>query len=159
MTTANRSREHRKKAREYERFLRDDADWDYAYILRLLKYKLERTRRCIVSNNIVVSASKIGRQIAKVEELLARVLADQYFEEIGGPFQSKYGRLRMVTGRARKGERSVPVSFKFTKETKANSDQIRREHRALMHRAERLRRRDLAKAFRLMEEHIWGWWD
>ena len=64
MAKTNRSQEHAKKAREYARFLRDDFDWDYAFILRLLRYKLERTRRCIVSNEIVVSAPRVDRQIA-----------------------------------------------------------------------------------------------
>jgi hypothetical protein len=65
----------------------------------------------------------------------------------------------MITGRAKKGERSVPVTFKFAKETQLNSAKIHREHRALIAKADRLRRRDLAKAFRSMEKNIWGWWD
>ena len=159
MVASTRRREHSKKLREYARFLRDDHDWDYAYILRVLRYKLERTRRCIVSNDLVQSASKIGRQISRVEGLLERVIDDKYVEEIGVSFYAKYGRPRMLVGRAAKGERSAPVTIKFAKETVRNSEKLRRRHHALVAKADRMRRRDLATAFRIMEKHIWGWWD
>lgn len=54
-----RKKEFEKKLSDYKKFLKNDHDWDWAYILRLLKYKLERTRKCIVSNHIIRSAPKI----------------------------------------------------------------------------------------------------
>ncbi|MBI3018684.1 MAG: hypothetical protein HYY61_02180 [Deltaproteobacteria bacterium] len=73
-----RTKEFKKKISDYKKFLKNDHDWDGAYILRLLKYKLERTRKCIVSNHIIQSAPKKGRQIKVVEDLLDRVLKDKY---------------------------------------------------------------------------------
>jgi hypothetical protein len=159
MKKSKRAQEHAKKMREYSKHLKDDFDWDYSYILRLLQYKLERTRKCIVSNNIVSSAPKIAQQITAVEDLLKRVIEDQYLDEIGAPFYAKFGRLKMSSRGTKKGEKFVPVTLKFEKETQRNSALLRRKHIALMLKAERMRRRDLSKAFKLMEKNIWGWWD
>ena len=159
MKKSKRSLEQAKKIREYAKHLKDDFDWDYAYILRLLQYKLERTRKCIVNNSIVSSAPKIARQIATVEDLLKRVIDDQYLEEVGAPFYAKYGRLKMISRGAKKGEKYVAVTLKFAKETQRNSALLRRKHNALIIKAERMQRRDLSKAFKLMEKNIWGWWD
>ncbi len=150
---------HDKKLREYRKVLKDDEDWDWTYILRMLQYKLERTRKCIVANNIIVEAPKVARQIRAVEILLERVERDQYYDEITKDFRKKYGKIRMISGKREPGVASVSVQFKYTRETPANSKQIRRESLRLWRRAERMQHRDLRKAFNLMLRDIWGWWD
>jgi len=147
-----------KKLREYKKILQKDADWDWIYILRLLKYKLERTRKCILSNDIVVSAPKIAKQIQAVETLLERVEKDQYFDEISKDFHQKYGKLRMVTKKV-KGKPYHAVKCNFTKETETNSKEIHKEFSKLRRRAEFMQRNDIKKAFALMHKNIWGWWD
>jgi len=57
---------YEKKVREYARALKDDEDWDWAFIIKLLQYKLKRTRLCIESNNIVASSKQIAKQIKQV---------------------------------------------------------------------------------------------
>ena len=148
-----------KKLREYRNVLKKDEDWDWHFILQLLRYKLERTRRCILSNNIVVEAPKIARQIREVAVLLERVEKDRYYDEISIDFRKKYGRIRMITGKAQKGAKSVPVEFKYQRETPKNSAVIRKESRRLWKQAERMQHYDLKKAFDLMQKNIWGWWD
>lgn len=157
--TLRRKRAFEKKLSEYRRLLRDDFDWDYAYILKLLQYKLSRTRRCIVANNIVVSAKKIGNQIQKVENLLGRVLNDCYYEEISRSFHKKYGRSRLIKLPREKGARGVPVVIRYPKKTPQNSRQIHRAAMKLFKKAERMKSNDLKKAFDLMRKDIWGWWD
>ena len=76
----------KKKLKEYQEILKNDEDWDWAYILRLLKYKLERTRKCISANAIIRDAPKVARQIRQVEVLLGRVEEDKYFEQISKIF-------------------------------------------------------------------------
>lgn len=156
----NRAKSFQKKLSEYRKFLKDDYDWDYAYILKLLAYKLKRTRECILSNNIVVSAPKIAKQIQEVETLLNRVTEDSYEDEILKEFHKKYGRLRTIKLPTNKEKpHLVPVQLKFRKETKENSAQIHREFRKLLQKAHRMKERDLNKAFDLMKKNIWGWWD
>lgn len=154
-----KKKELERKMVEYRRFLKDDYDWDYVYILRLLQYKLSRTRKCIVSNNIVVSAKKIGGQIQKVEDLLNRVIKDRYYDQISESFHKKYGALKMITFPPEKGAQSTPVVFRYQKENPRNSERIHREGMRLHQKAEKMRMSDLRKAFHLMNKNIWGWWD
>lgn len=145
--------------REYRRFLKDDFDWDYHYILRLLQFKLARTRKCIVSNNIVTSAKRIGKEIKRVEDLLSRVMDDHYYDEISKEFRKKYGRSRIVKLPHEKGAKSIPITIRYQRETPKNSKEIHRKVRRLHRKAERMKVRDLRKAFDLMNRNIWRWWD
>lgn len=148
-----------KKLKEYRHVLKDDEDGDYAYILQLLKYKLERTRKCIVANEIITSNEIVGRQIKQVEGLLGRVLADQYNDELFKDFHKKYGRLKLRSGKGKPGSRSVPVILYYAKETPANREQAKREASKLYKRADKMRVNDLNRAFDLMKKSIWRWWD
>lgn len=147
------------KIRGYRAVLRDDFDWDWGYILRLLRYKLERTRKCIVANDIIADARTVARQIRAVEVLLQCIVDDRYYEQIARRFHKKYGRLRMIAGRAEPGTKAVPVTFKYARETPANRERVHREARRLHRQAEKMQREDLKRAFALMHQHIWGWWD
>ncbi len=155
-----RSKEFKKKLNEYRRFLKDDYDWDYAYILRLISYKLKRTRECIIKNNLVTSAHKIAKQIKQVETLLNRVDNHAYADEVLKDFHRKYGQLRMIMApKEKRGKNSIPVHFKFAKEIPQNRQKIHREFRKLMNKAHRMEWQDLNMAFDLMKKNIRGWWD
>lgn len=150
--------EFERKLRDYRRFLKDDADYDWHFIIRMLRYKLERTRDHLRNHNIVVNSERYARQIQKVVDLLLRIEAEPYFEELHKPFWKKYGKPRMIYGKA--DERgSVPVTVRYAKETARNRKQIGRELKRLSALEHRMRARDLHKAFQLMEKYIWYWWD
>jgi hypothetical protein len=154
-----RSREFKKKLSEYRRFLKDDYDWDYAYILRLLAYKLKRTRECIAKNNFVLSAPRKAKQIRTVETLLNRVVDHSYENETTKDFHKKYGQMRTIREKIQKGQKFTTVHFKFTKETPRNREKLHREFHKLIRKADRTRERELSRAFDLMKKNIWGWWD
>lgn len=158
-TRRSRKAAFEKKLREYRTFLRNDFDWDWAYILRLLRYKLERTRKCIVANNIIVGARRVGREIREVERLLERVTADRYYEQIARPFHRKYGRLKMVFGERDPRTKTRAVTFTYARETPRTRERIHREADRLHRQAEKMQRDDLKRAFAFMQERIWGWWD
>ncbi len=128
--------------KDYEKILRHDEDWDWAYFLRLLQYKQERTRKCIIKNDVIVDAPKVARQIRSVEILLERVDKNNYHDEISKDFQKKYGKIRMISGPRKPGLKIIPVSFKYQKETPENSKQIRLESLRLWRKAERMQRND-----------------
>lgn len=142
------------KFAEYKKFLKEDEDWDWVYILRTLRYKLQRTRRCISANNIVVSAPQIARQIKEVETLLERVEKDNYYWEISKAFRKKYGSLKIISDKPNPGQNFSRVTFKYTKETPLNAKKIRQEQRRLWLQAEKIQRQDLRKAFDLMYKNI-----
>lgn len=147
-----------RKLRDYGHFLKHDADYDGHFIVRLLRFKLERTRKCILDNNIIEDAAKVGREIQAVVTLLKRVEEDRYFEELHKPFFKKYGNPRMITGKP-DGRGTVPVTVRYYKETPRNRKQRIRESLRLAKKEEQMRREDLKKALRLIEKNIWNWWD
>jgi hypothetical protein len=147
------------KLREYRAFLKDDHDWDWLYILRLLQYKLRRTREGIVYNRIVADRQRIAQQIRQVERLFERVREDRYFDEISTGFKKKYGQLKMVFGKKEPGRAGSSLTFTFTKVKAADLPAANREWHWLRLRAEKLQRAELRQAFSLMEKHLFGWWD
>jgi hypothetical protein len=144
--------------REWQSFLKDDRDYDWMFIIRVLRYKLERTQKHIVEHDICVDAPKIGKQFQAVVDLLKRIEADPYHDEVYGPFYKKWGKSKLVFGP--KTDRNMrPVTIQYANETPANRPQLEQEFVALMGQDHKLRERDLRQAFRLMQKHIWGWWD
>jgi hypothetical protein len=157
--SGNKRKAYERKVRDYARLLKNDEDWDWAYIVRLLQYKLKRTRLCIESNKIVASSKKIAKEIKTVEDLFESVLRNKYFDVIGKDFKKKYGSPKLVYGKTEPGSNSRPVSIQFRGETKTNRDRIHREFNRLHRRADRALERDLNKAFSLMAKNIQRWWD
>lgn len=150
--------EFTRKMAGYRKFLRQDFDWDWAYILRLLSYKLSRTRRCL-SLGKGRDARRIGRHIRQVENLLERVIEDKYYDRISQGLRKKYGRLRMIYGKPPLRQNGNFVTFRYDRETPQNRHKIAKATAHFMRRAEQMRRNDLRRAFRLMEQHIWNWWN
>jgi hypothetical protein len=150
---------YKRKVREYAKILREDEDWDWAFIVRLLQYKLKRTRLCIESNMIVASSKKIAKQIRQVEDLFEAVLEDRYYNEIGKEFRKKHGGGKFIYGKPDPSTKSVSVSVQFRGETKKNRDKIHGEFHRLRRKADERLERDLKRAFSLMAKNIRGWWD
>lgn len=63
-----------KKLYQWNKILWNEFDWDWVYIIELLCYKLERTRKCILSNNVIEDAQQVHDQILEVETLLREAL-------------------------------------------------------------------------------------
>lgn len=63
---------------EYSCFLWNDYDWDYIYILKLLKIKLRRTRERIFKNALIGDYKKVVKQIKLAELLIDRIIEDDY---------------------------------------------------------------------------------
>ena len=71
-----RKKERAKALAEWESFLHLDRDWPAASMVRMLFYKLTRTRRLLASPRASsVNANKYAKQIGKVEKLLEKALS------------------------------------------------------------------------------------
>jgi hypothetical protein len=156
----NKKKAEKDRMKGWKEFLKDDADFDYEFILRVLKYKLERTRKCIASNDIVLDAKRVVKEIKEVEELICKVLKDNYFHEMTKDFRKEYGSLQWKTVKHKDDEGKFDeMRFYFTKETPETRDSIFSKWHAFSKKAEEARKADLKKAFELMSERIWSWWD
>lgn len=156
----SKSESRRRRWKEWKEFLRDDCDWDFAFILRTIAYKLERTRKCILGNNIIKRAQEVHDEIEKVECLFKRVIEDKYLDELWKPFQKKYGTLRMRTvPKVVNGKKVYAAKFSFSKDNKRNRGAAFKAWRRCSKKSREAMVLDLRRAFRIMSDKIWGWWD
>lgn len=152
---------HEIRINEWTKFLREDRDWDYAYIIEVIRYKLERTRKCIVENNIASDCKKIGKEIKEVEDLLKKVTDDNYEEILLKPYYKKYGKFKFGRGPLidDKNVKRYPLTITQSKVTPKNQELAWSEFKEITEKAFECRKTDLRKAFELMAERIWNWWD
>jgi hypothetical protein len=57
-------------------FLWKDEDYDYAFVLRMMQYKLKRTREHILDHDIIVESEEVAAQIQRAENLIELVIGD-----------------------------------------------------------------------------------
>lgn len=164
-----RKRERDEGARGWRKLLKEDFDGDWICIVKILKYKLERTRKCIVGNNIIMDAKKVGAEIRKVEDLLGRLLDDPYHDEAFADFHRRHGKPKMVFNDASKEERAknphVGGSIEFLYRGKVATEEMHKEMRALYKIEAAMRQGDLREALKIIEVGLDGtgglmsWWD
>ena len=147
-----------KKIIEYKKFLKEDKDWDWYYIIRLLGYKLKRTRECIRNNNFIDSR-KIEKEMLEVEKLLVDINNDNYFHLISREFYKKYGNSKMIIEDKNYTNGFSPITIKYQKETARNRNKIGEELVFLSIMSEHMKQADIEKAFSLMAKNIQNWWD
>lgn len=94
-SAAKRRMSDRLRMREWTSFLKDDQDCDWEFILRVLVYKLRRTREHIVEHAIIADYKQVAAEILSVEKLLKRVLTYDYSAGTQKHFgiTKKYGRI------------------------------------------------------------------
>jgi hypothetical protein len=144
-----------KRLSEWADFLKDDFDEDYGCVLRVLWYKLKRTRDSIVSRNIVVGADETGREISEVMALLDRVIADEYVWPLRKAFEKEHGGVRHWFRKVSENSSVMEMSIGGKKPTA----KMWRKYSALSRQADREKERDLKKAFSLMAAKMFSWWD
>lgn len=154
---SKRKKEFEKKIKEYAKILKDDFDWDYSYIIKLLLYKLKRTRECLVRNNVGPDTQKIEKQIKEVEFLLNKFMEDKYDDFYLKDFYKMYGDLELIEGEKVNG--GVLVTTKFERETPEISDAIHKMYRKIRNKSDKAKQKDLTKAFYLLGKNIQNWWD
>ena len=92
----------RKLSRAIKRFwgwfftIWNDEDWDYVYILRSLRYKIQRTRDNIQENHNHEECEKTVADMDHILEVLDRVMECNYCTEEFDAHMAKWGGRRMV---------------------------------------------------------------
>jgi len=155
-----RREKEKQRMKEWTVFLKEDADWDYGCILDVFIFKLERTAKCIVDNEIIVKkeARQIAKEIGETVKLLKKVRDDNYHVKYEKELTDKYG--KMLHDQSEKTPEGYIVWKMWReKETKENEEEIRKASRAAFEQADEDRKNDLRKAFEIMIEKIWGWWE
>lgn len=79
------------KSFQYSILLWKDCDWDYFYILILLQYKLKRTRKRILADNIVLHTEEVGAQIKHAEDLIQNWRDNNWCKDLQEMHEEKWG--------------------------------------------------------------------
>jgi len=130
------------KVFQYAVFLWNDRDYDYVYILKLLKYKLKRTRKYILKDSLIVEAKDIYNEIKTAEDLIDKILECNYYEEEFDEHFKKYGSL---------WEHDFLSEEDKIKSNKEFGRIWRKKHKALED--------DWNKFWDLLRDKFRGWWD
>lgn len=148
-----------KRIKKYVRFLKKNPDWDYSAILDLLRFKLKMVRTCIKTNKIIVrkQIAQISLQIKEVEALIQRVMDDQYYSELMVEYEKKYGKVKYTFVKI-EGSKSKLLEIKYLVPDELK-EEAKEAHYQTILRSTELQKADLKKAFDLMAENIWNWWD
>lgn len=136
-----------------------DRDWDYAFILKILKYKLSRVRQCISSNGIIEGADRVAKQISYAEFLIDRILEDDYCETEMKQHIQKWGpycrRKKWTNGQL------VGHAFHIRQNSTTHQkwQQQIAEERAIHQKQMDTRNKDRERLFRHLSKYIERWWD
>ncbi len=146
-----------KKYKEWKEFLKDDEDYDWQFIIRVLSYKLKRTRTEIHKHKRFIGFSKVCTEIKEVEILLNRVNKDNYFNNELKDFEKKYGKVKNKFIQQEDG--SYRSETNWDKIPKEKRGPAKRVYKNLLKKADKKSEEDLNKAFSLLSKNIRKWWD
>jgi hypothetical protein len=136
-----------------------DRDWDYAFILRLLKFKLERTRKRIVANDFISEAGRVGKEIQHAENLIDRFLNDDYCKAEFQTHEEKWGKRTTTFTPHSSGLGSIMGYTRDNAKTAVDYEQERNEIRALYEKSDQEKDRDWKELWAHLEHKMRGFWD
>lgn len=134
------------KSCKYAWLLRDDFDWDYAFLFRIMRYKMTRMAKNIQSNAHVEGHQRIHDELMEAVTLLKRISEDNYISEEMGVLLDK------------SWERYEEDGYRKSKRKKLTKKQEARL-RKLMQDSENERQADIELFFKQFKERFQGWWD
>jgi DNA-directed RNA polymerase subunit H (RpoH/RPB5) len=160
LSKKERKKQNKKRLKKYSNFLQKNYDWDYIYIIDLLRYKIKRVRKYIKKHNIIEreTLDKIVSQMTETEKLLERIISNDYIVEIEKEFIEKFGgKIRLKT--KFKKNHVLDIEHDYSEINENQIEEAKKEFEKILEREFELRKTDLKKAFELITENIWGWWD
>lgn len=128
----------------------NDRPWDYVYIFKALRFKLDETQRCI--DGTFVGADEEAAKIRSLIEAIDRILEDDYVKEEYEEMDRKYGRLEMVFN----DDNTLTMSRTNLKEDDKETE--RKETLALAELEAERRQQDINFVFDTMKNDIQRWW-
>lgn len=128
----------------------NDRPWDYVYIFKALRFKLDETQRCI--DGTFVGADEEAAKIRSLIEAIDRILEDDYVKEEYEEMDRKYGKLEMIFN----DDNTITTTRTNLKEE--NKETERKETIALAELEAERRQQDINFVFDTMKNDIQRWW-
>lgn len=149
------------KSFQYSIFLWNDYDWDKLYIMRLLQYKLKRTRKAISSNNIILRSEEVAAQIKHAECLIQNWIDDDFESQLFEAHNKKWGKTKSFSKEVKVGNKTYH-QFEITREKTTTEDlkkQEAKEYREIITKAALAREKNADLLFAHIRKYIDEWWD
>ena len=128
----------------------NDRPWDYVYIFKALRFKLDETQRCI--DGTFVGADEEAAKIRSLIEAIDRILEDDYVKEEYEEMDRKYGKLEMIFN----DDNTITTTREKLKEEDKETE--RKETLALAELEAERRQQDINFVFDTMKNDIQRWW-
>lgn len=128
----------------------NDRPWDYVYIFKALRFKLDETQRCI--DGTFVGADEEAAKIRSLIDAIDRILEDDYVKEEYDEMDRKYGKLEMIFN----NDNSLTMTRENLKEEDKETE--RKETLALAELEAERRQQDINFVFDTMKNDIQRWW-
>ena len=128
----------------------NDRPWDYVYIFKALRFKLNETQRCI--DGTFVGSDEEAAKIRSLIDAIDRILEDDYVKEEYEEMDEKYGKLEMIFN----DDNTITTTRENLKEE--DREQERKETLALAELEADRRQKDINYVFDTMKNDIQKWW-
>lgn len=150
------------KSFQYSIFLWGDYDWDYVYILKILQYKLKRTRKAIGTNQIIKTADLVAAEIKHAEDILEHLINDDFLEELNKAHEEKWGKVKIDDKEPVNIGGKTYYTMKMYREkatTKKLQEQEHKETMYILNKQEEAKNKAKKQLFDFIANRIEGWWD
>ncbi len=123
-------------------------DWDYAWIYRLMAYKLERVEKCLANDKLHENAERYARQVRVCRILLERLEKDEYCEKELEEYYQRWGKAEFLNN-------ALVKSKVVTEQDRLESAE---EIRRIFTKEEERRTRDLDTFWLVFKKYHRHWW-
>lgn len=144
-----------------------DRDFDFAFFLTLMQYKMKRMREHIVQHDHLVSSKRIGKQLKYAEFLIDEYFDSKVRDKMLEDHEAEWGEIKtdLVKDKKLDGveERYAQLwrMDSYTKKARAEGrEDEEHEARTAMYRRQTEHEQEmLDRLFRHMRKYIQHWWD
>lgn len=136
-----------------------DRQWDYIFILRILRKKLVLTEKFIRRDGIHVRNLDDARKIKICINLLDRILSDVYFDMAYKRHNAKWGRAELTFKDCEEDWYVESVIRHKNANTEEEKEQQRKDFIRASKHFEYLEKQDYYYLFKMLRKHIRSWWD
>lgn len=147
--------------RKYWRVLLSDKDWDYEFLLELLKTKLDSMSDSFRHSGVTISSERSAREMKICSLLIDRILNKDYSEYYNKVAEERYGELEIECHPTeRKGFTRVEIFRpKLRSASPAEVKKARKQDERAYLKAEAQKKADLTYLCKIINKKLFNWWD
>lgn len=142
----------------YLPILWQDKDFDWVFIITMLQFKLKRTREYLVKENIIVDIEEISKQIEIAENLIDKILKDDFCKEEQDAHDLKWGETNDYFTPNKNGIGSILNFSKTNANTPEEKEQERSEQFAIYGLGEKRKADAWDKLYAHLRANLENWW-